>query len=245
MIEDKDYPDFIRSTALENAGFDPGAAAAQTLAQFTRILLEENEKYNLTAIKDPLKIALLHIADSLTATAYIPEGASVCDVGAGGGFPSLPLAVCRPDLRVTALDATAKKTQFLKAVAEKLGLANLFALNGRAEEIFAFGEDERESFDVVTARAVAPAGILSELCAPALKQGGRFIMMKGDKAEEKLEGSKERLSKLGLRLTEKKELQLRSYDEIITRNIIIFEKYTNTSTKYPRRYAQIKAKPLF
>ena len=215
------------------------------LAQFTCILLEENEKYNLTAIKDPEKIAILHIADSLTAAKYIPEGSCVCDVGAGGGFPSLPLAVCRPDLRVTALDATAKKTKFLRNAAEKLGISNLTAVNGRAEEIFASGEPARESFDVVIARAVAPAGILSELCAPALKRGGLFIMMKGDRAEEELSGSEKGLGKLGLSLKEKISLQLRSDDEIIGRKIIIFEKYSNTDKNFPRRYAQIKSKPLF
>ena len=245
MIEEKNYSEYIRSTVLSNAGFDPGEAAAQKLAEFTGILIEENEKYNLTAIKDREKIAILHIADSLTAAKYIPEGSCVCDVGAGGGFPSLPLAVCRPDLRVTALDATAKKTKFLRNAAEKLGISNLTAVNGRAEEIFACGEPARESFDVVTARAVAPAGILSELCAPALKRGGLFIMMKGDRSEEELSGSEKGLGKLGLSLKEQIPLQLRSDDEIIRRNIIIFEKYSNTDNNFPRRYAQIKSKPLF
>ena len=245
MIEEKNYSEYIRSTVLSNAGFDPGEAAAQKLAEFTGILIEENEKYNLTAIKDPEKIALLHVADSLTAAKYIPEGSCVCDVGAGGGFPSLPLAVCRPDLRVTALDATAKKTQFLKNTAEKLGISNLTAINGRAEEIFACGEHARETFDVVTARAVAPAGILSELCAPALKRGGLFIMMKGDKAEEELADSASGLKRLGLSLKVKITLQLCSAEELINRYIIIFEKYSNTDKAYPRRYAQIKSKPLF
>ena len=215
--------------------------------QFACILREENAKYNLTSILSDEGIALLHFADSLLAADLAPEGASLLDIGAGPGFPSLPIAIVRPDVKVTALDATKKKTDFIKATAEKLGLTNVSVINDRAES------DEmkkhREGFDIVTARAVAGLGVISELALPYAKVGGRFAALKGENADEELKGAAAGAKKLCARIIsdQKKLLIHKSANGASsnTRRIIIFEKLSPTPPTYPRAYAKIKRSPLF
>lgn len=209
----------------------------------TDILRRENEKYNLTAVRDYRGIALLHIADSLALAGLIPEGANVLDVGAGAGFPSLPVAVVRPDLKITALDATAKKVNYINSTAGTLGLTNITAVCGRAEDKCA--GDFRGKFDFVTARAVSALGILCELCVPSLKIGGTFAAMKGDRAFEELEGWEKAGKKLGFTYKEPISSDLHYGDDHNARTILIFEKTSETPAQYPRQYAQIKGKPLF
>jgi len=206
------------------------------------IMLEENEKYNLTAITAPDKIALLHFADSVTLAGHLKEGASIVDVGCGAGFPTLPLAIVRPDLRITAIDSTAKRVNYVNETAAKLGLTNVTAIAVRAED---FGKaDGREKFDYATARAVAALPILLELCLPLVKVGGELLAMKGKNAEYELSASKKAISLLGGKLKGVEEIKLVGDGDGALHPIIKVSKISKTPISYPRAYAQISKKPL-
>jgi 16S rRNA (guanine527-N7)-methyltransferase len=144
-------------------------------------MLEENEKYNLTAITEPDKIILNHYADCATLATRLKKGAKIADIGCGAGFPTLPLAILRPDLTITAIDSTAKRINYVAESARLLGLDNVTAIAMRAEEGGASPE-HREKYDYVTARAVAEMRVLSELCLPYVKVGGQMVGMKGKNA---------------------------------------------------------------
>lgn len=210
---------------------------------YALLLRQENEKYNLTAITDAIGIAYLHFADSLMLTRHIEKDQKILDVGSGAGFPALPLAIVRPDLSVTALDSTAKRMDFINAVAKELGLSNIRAVTARAEE-FSAGPG-RGTFDVVTARAVAPLGILSELCIPAVRVGGSFIAMKSGKAEQEIAVCAKPLASLGAEIKVIDRYQLITPTEQPERVQVIVRKFGPTPHKYPRMYSQIKKKPLF
>ena len=193
------------ATMIINSQPWPAAALANRLDEFAgdprfprlcRLLLEANEKVNLTAVRDPLGVCVLHFADCLTLLPFIPEGARVVDVGCGGGFPSLPLAIARPDITVTALDSTEKKLRFVADAARELGLDNISTLYARAEDA---GRDPalRESFDCAVSRAVAPLDVLAELCLPLVRTGGRLAAMKSRSADGELTAARPVISKLG------------------------------------------------
>ncbi len=228
------------------------AAAANNLDEYAcdprfprlcELLLEANEKVNLTAVRDPAGVAVLHFADSLTALPFIPEGARTVDVGCGGGFPSLPLAIARPDITVVALDSTEKKLRFVADAARELGLDNLTTLYARAEEA---GRDPlyRETFDCAVARAVAPLDILAEFCLPLVRAGGRFVAMKSRSADAELTLARPVIEKLGGGVPEVRRLTLlspdagREYD--LSRVILVSGKRGTTPPEYPRHYSQIK-----
>lgn len=212
-------------------------------ADLTERLLSANEQHNLTAIKDERGVIVRHYIDCLTAVDGIPRGASVLDVGSGGGMPSFPFAVCRPDLKITALDATAKKTAFIAETAAALSLANLVALTGRAEEL---GREPayRERYDAVCARAVARLNVLLEWCAPFLKTGGLLIALKGKNAEEELAEAGHAVAELGLTLVSADPITVYEGDEAFSRVNLVFRKIAPISPKYPRSNAQIQKKPL-
>ena len=199
-------------------------------------LLRVNESMNLTAITDERGVIVRHFIDSLTVADLIPEGASVIDVGCGGGFPTLPLAIVRPDLTVTALDSTAKKLTFVASVAEKLSL-NVTTLPKRAEEI----PECREQFDVCVSRAVARMNLLTELCLPQVKIGGKFIAMKAQSGEEELREALGGIEKLGGKVADTAAFTLKDAGE---RYLITVEKIAPTPTAYPRPWGKIKKKPL-
>ena len=215
---------------------------AEAFYTLYRFLLEENEKYNLTAVTDEDGVILLHFADSLMGASLIPKGATVMDVGCGAGFPSLPLALCRPDIKVTATDATAKKTVFVAAAAEKLGLQNLTTIAGRAEVI---GRGEhRDRYDLVTARAVAALPMLLELCAPLVRPGGRLLALKGRTAMDELATSRHAAGELKCKVIFTKEYEIGEGDAAQGRGILLFEKTAPTPEAYPRPFARIKSRPL-
>ena len=211
------------------------------------IMLEQNKVMNLSAIRDERGVICRHFADSLTAAKHIKEGATVLDVGSGGGMPTLPLAIARPDLTITALDATAKKTAYIKGAAEKLSLSNVNILTGRAEELGAKA-DYREKFDIVTARAVASLRILLEWCIPFLKTGGTFIAMKGKNGDEELKEAQTAAKELSLTLLQDdcfNLYDLSSKDEAdAVRHIFVFKKNLPTKKIYPRKNSQIQKNPL-
>ncbi len=220
--------------------------SVEKVEQFYKLtvrMLTENEKYNLTAITDLDKIILNHYADCVMLSSRLKKGATVIDVGCGAGFPSLPLAMVRPDLKITAVDSTAKRVNYVKETAEMLGLTNLTAIVMRAED---GGKDPvyREKYDYATARAVAEMRVLSELTLPFVKVGGQFVAMKGKNAEFELSSAKKAIATLGGRNTVCESITLKGDGEILTHPLIIIDKKERTPATYPRVFAQISKKPL-
>ncbi len=210
----------------------------------TERMLEVNSYMNLTAITEPRAVILRHYVDSLTVAEYLPQGARVVDIGCGAGFPTLPLAIARPDLRILALDSTAKRIDYVAQTANMLGLTNVEAISSRAEDAAAVGSSLRESFDCAISRAVANLPVLCELCLPFVAVGGRFVAMKAAQADREVELARGGLTKLGGRLRAVVPLELIGDEGKEERNLILTDKIEKTPKIYPRNYAQIKKKPL-
>ena len=205
-------------------------------------MAEVNEYMNLTAIKEPRAVIALHYADSLTIEPLLPQNAKVADIGCGAGFPSLPLAICRPDLQILSLDSTAKRIRYVEETAALLGCNNLKAVAMRAEE---GGKGlYREKFDVCTARAVAALPVLAELCLPFVRVGGRFLAMKAKRGEEEWESAARAVSRLGGKLIARHEITVKNGDELDERIIFEIEKCKPTPKEFPRAYAKIAKSPL-
>ncbi len=208
---------------------------------YAKMLIEYNEKVNLTAITEPDDIVIKHFADSLAVKKYSPcelKG-SLADVGTGAGFPGMPLLITSPELNVTFFDAVNKKLDFIRYVISELGL-NASVIHSRAEDAGKMPE-YREKFDFATARAVAQLRILSEFCLPLVKVGGYFISMKGSISEEEKTFGISAFGKVGAELYDDIFYSIQNGDE---RNIIIAKKISHISPKYPRNMGQISKKPL-
>lgn len=209
--------------------------STDALLCYKDLVIEENKKFNLTAITDEKEFCIKHLADSLLGISEIPSGAKLCDIGTGAGFPSMPIAIARKDVKVTALDSTAKKMNFISKSAQLLGVDNIMTIVGRAEEQKAlFG-----TFDVVTARAVASLSVLLELSIPLLKVGGLFIAYKTDESELLLAGNA--LKTLKAEHIRTKSAALMGGDK---RALLVFKKTGETPAQYPRLFGAIKKKPL-
>lgn len=221
----------------------PNDVQMQQFYRFTEHLLEVNAHTNLTAIREPVGIVDKHYIDSLLAADLIPEGARVLDLGCGPGFPSIPLAIMRPDLQITALDSTSKKIDFVQKSAEILQLSNLNAVSGRAED--AALRKKLDKYDIVTSRAVARLNILCELCLPYLKIGGSLVALKGAKLEEELTEATNAIKILGGKTTkiEQKSL-LTSENQAESRGAVVIQLQKEPTAQYPRAYAAILKKPL-
>ncbi len=230
---------------FEANGLAKYTACGETLFALTERMLAVNEHLNLTAITEPEAVILRHYADSLVLADLIPEGATVADIGSGAGFPALPLAIARPDLRITAIDGTGKRVRYMQETAELLGLSSFTALTLRAE---AGAKDPamRGKFTVATARAVAALPILSELCLPYVKVGGLFLAMKSREAEAELVTASRAIRTLGGGDVSLEERTLTSPNEPepLCRVVISVRKLTPTPAQYPRDFAQMKKKPL-
>ena len=243
MINKSDFCQKAASVLTKNAlGEFVSQDILDKLYALTERMLTVNEYMNLTAITDIDEIILKHYADSLVVTKYIPSDASVIDVGCGAGFPSLPLAIARPDVKITALDSTAKRINYINETAEVLGVTNITAVAARAEEA-ANMPLYREKFDVSCARAVARLNVLSELCIPFVKVGGSFVAMKANAAEE-LSESQTAFAKLGGEFVSADTFELLSDISAEPRCIISVKKVAQTPKNYPRNNSQIKKKPL-
>ncbi len=216
---------------------------AELFFKLTERMLEENEKYNLTAITDPEKIILNHYADCAALAARVPKGARVADIGCGAGFPTLPLAILREDVEIVAIDSTAKRVGYVAATAELLGLKNIVAVAMRAED-GALKPEYRERFDVVTARAVAEMRVLTELCLGYVRVGGSFMAMKGKNAEFELTAAKRAIAVMGGRGAKVESITLTGFGEELSHPLITVAKKERTPAGYPRPYAKISKKPL-
>ena len=228
---------------LEEKGI---SLSSQQLSQFDtyyKLLVEWNEKMNLTAITDEEEVYLKHFYDSITASFYLDlnKELSLCDVGAGAGFPSIPLKICFPNLKVTIVDSLNKRITFLQNLAKELDLKNVHFVHDRAET-FGKNADYREKFDLVTARAVARLSVLSELCLPLVKEGGTFVPMKAAAASEELEKGKKALQILGGKLEKVHSFSLPLEES--ERNILIINKIKSTPKKYPRKPGTPNKQPL-
>jgi len=211
--------------------------------RLTEIMLDENEKYNLTAITAPDKIILNHYADCATMARALKTGATVIDVGCGAGFPTLPLAIVRPDLKILAVDSTAKRVRYVEMAASELGLSCVKCAVMRAEEGGRMAE-YREKFDYATARAVAGMRVLCELCLPFVKLGGEMVAMKGRSAEEELTEAKAGILLLGGGEARIEEIVLTGGEEELRHPLISIKKKKHTPERFPRQYSQISKKPL-
>ncbi len=227
------------------------------LARLVDRTVETASKMNITARKSPAEVVFYHVADSLSLVDDVRDARRVCDVGTGGGFPGLVLAVLCPETEFVLMDATQKKVVAIQETAEALGMKNVIGLCARAEE--AGRGDCREAFDLVTSRALAALPMLSELCLPMVKRGGRFLAMKGPRAAEEIASaasilkrmgveqpvlrterlSEERFSDLGVTPSEEELSALHSFCEM-ERVTLLFEKKKPTPSTYPRPFAQIK-----
>ena len=208
---------------------------------YYHLLTEWNEKINLTAITEERDVVIKHFLDSLSGASVfeIKPGMQVLDVGTGGGFPGMALAIAFPEADFTLMDATGKKVNFLNLVTEELQLSNVKAVQGRAEEL-AHDPSFREKFDVVTSRAVAALPVLLEYTAGFVKKGGLIAAYKGPSLEEEMKQSENALKILGLKTIDRREISMEDYSHTIA----IFEKTKPLPERYPRPHAQIKKKNL-
>ena len=212
---------------------------------YFKFLIEVNEHVNLTRITEENEVYLKHFYDSVTPLFVFgdvfKDGATLCDVGAGAGFPSIPLKILKPSLKVTIVDSLAKRLTFLKDLIAKLDLDNVELVHGRAEDV---GQNRlyREKFDIVTARAVAKMSVLSEYCLPLVKKDGYFVALKGPKAEDELDEGQKALAVLGGKLIKDEELTLPGTTE--ERTLVLVKKVKETPKKYPRQAGTPRRKPI-
>lgn len=244
-------PEFL--AALDELGVELEPGDGERLGRYLGLLLETNRAFNLTAITDPGQAWMRLIFDALTLVpllAELPARACVLDVGSGGGLPGVPLAIVMPQLDFTLLEATGKKAEFLRTVAERLHLTNLTVVNDRAERAAhdRGPKDEwagrslagpvglRGSFDAVTARALGPLATAVELTVPFAKVGGLVLLVKGQRAEEELAAAQEALHLL--------HAAHAATVETPTGRIVVLEKFHHTPKVYPRRDGEPKRAPL-
>lgn len=227
---------------LKEHGIELSTEQIGQFKTYFEMLVEWNQKINLTAVTEMKEVYLKHFYDSITPLLYadIEEGASLCDVGAGAGFPSIPMKIVRPDLKVTIVDSLNKRITFLNELTTVLGLDKIHLVHDRAETFGQYGQ--RHMFDVVTARAVAQLNVLAELCLPLVRTGGQFIVMKGKKAMEEIEEAEFALDLLGGDI--KKINSLTLPEEESERYIIVIDKVRKTPKKYPRKPGTPNKSPL-
>ena len=207
---------------------------------FGALLREYNQRYNLTRITSEEETKYKHFYDSLAGEYFFPAGARVCEVGSGGGFPSIPLKIVRDDLSFTLVESTGKKCEFLKVAVRELGLKNVEVVHARAEEL-AREKNYREAFDLCCARAVARLNTLCEYCMPFVKKGGLFLAYKGDAAEE-IEQAASAVKILGGKGIESVSYELeKGYG---ARTLVAVEKERATPFLYPRGNGKERTKPL-
>ena len=217
---------------------------ADRLYRLTCHMLEVNKYMNLTAIREEKAVILKHYADSLAVSNYIPKDSKIIDIGCGAGFPTLPLAIFRPDLTICAVDSTEKRIKYVQETADMLSLKNVKAIAERAEKL-ANRPDFREQFDFATARAVAALPMLSELCLPFVKTDGQFIAMKSQRATDEAHEAQTAIKKCGGDISNIIELQLSDgVCEPEARTLVIVNKINRTPKEFPREFAKIKKNPL-
>lgn len=229
--------------ALKEQGIELSEKQIQQFRRYFEILVEWNEKMNLTAITDEPSVYLKHFYDSISASFHFDftKVTTVCDVGAGAGFPSLPIKICYPHLHITIVDSLNKRIQFLNHLSDEIGLDYVEFVHARAEE---FGQNPqyREKFELVTARAVARLSVLSELCLPLVKEGGQFLALKAASGDDELKDAKKAITVLGGKLVHHVAFELPIEES--ERTIYVFDKVKATPKKYPRKPGTPNKSPI-
>ena len=228
---------------LAALGLTPPPDAAPKLAEYGRLLLEQNQVMNLTAITDPDQVVDLHFLDcaALLTIGEDFHGKTLIDVGTGAGFPGLPLKILEPSLSVTLLDSLGKRVNWLASVCEALSLDKVSCLHARAEEQ-ALEAGFRDGFDLAVSRAVASLELLSELCLPYVKVGGKFLAMKSVDSGAETEGAARAIAKLGGRLLPRVDYTIPGTE--IVHRVVVVEKVSPTPKGFPRRWAKMQKAPL-
>lgn len=227
---------------LSTHGIELSDKQQQQFQTYYQMLVEWNEKMNLTSITEEHEVYLKHFYDSIATSFYtdLTKELTICDVGAGAGFPSIPLKIIFPNLKVTIVDSLNKRIHFLNQLAEALELDNVSFVHDRAET---YGKgDYRASYNIVTARAVARLSVLSELCLPLVKKGGHFIALKSSKGEEELEEARFGIGVLGGKVLDTISYELP--EDAGERQMIIIDKRSQTPKKYPRKPGTPNKSPL-
>lgn len=229
--------------ALKDKGIHLSDFQLKQFDIYFHTLVEWNNKMNLTAITEEDEVYLKHFYDSISASFYFDfsDEITLCDIGAGAGFPSIPIKICFPSIKLTIVDSLQKRITFLNHLAKELQLENVSFIHDRAET-FAKRTGMRESFDVVTARAVARMSVLTELCLPLVRQNGHFVALKGAAGQEELEKANYAIKTLGGEVKSINHFTLPGEDS--ERNIVIVEKKRKTPTKYPRKPGTPGKEPL-
>lgn len=240
-------PEEFRQALLDH-GIALTTTQMEQFARYYQLLVQTNKHLNLTAITAVDEVYLKHFYDSLTGALAFPQLQSqalhLCDIGAGAGFPSLPLKIAFPQLEVTIVDSLNKRINFLRDLCDELGLTGVHLVHDRAETFAAKKSAYREQFDLVTARAVARLVVLSELCLPAAKVGGHFLAYKASAVNEELKLAQGAIQKLGGQVAGVTNLTLPTKPEAEERNLVVIDKVQKSPTKYPRRPGVPAKKPL-
>ncbi|MCR8969837.1 16S rRNA (guanine(527)-N(7))-methyltransferase RsmG [Facklamia sp. 7083-14-GEN3] len=231
---------------LQDQGLSISPDQLQQFSTYYQWLIEWNQKVNLTAITDKEEVYLKHFYDSLMPLWNLPlenYQLKMCDVGAGAGFPSLPIKIIHPEIDLTIIDSLNKRIQFLKDLSANLKLERVEFLHGRAEDV---GQDPnyRGQFDLVTARAVAPLNVLAEYCLPLLKKGGKFIVLKGNHKQTNIElkEAEKAIKVLGAKIEE--VVQTNLPEDEGERTFLLVEKTLDTPNKYPRKAGKPSKQPI-
>ncbi|HHW45642.1 MAG TPA: 16S rRNA (guanine(527)-N(7))-methyltransferase RsmG [Clostridiales bacterium] len=241
LPNEQSFPVEFIADNCRDFGLELDGQAKQRLCLYSRLLIEWNQKINLTAITEPAEIAEKHFLDSLMLLKFIniPQNARLIDVGTGAGFPGMVLKIARPDIKLTLVDSLNKRVTFLKELSAHLGLETEI-IHARAEELGS-GPLYRDSFDIATARAVAQLNVLCEYCLPFVKPGGSFLALKGPDPQEEVDGARNAIKILSGGLS-----AIHSYVLPASggRTIVDIKKISQTPPKYPRVSAKILKKPL-
>lgn len=208
---------------------------------YKKLVVDWNEKINLTAITDDIEFVVKHFVDSLTINKYIEANKTIIDIGTGAGFPGIPLKILNPSNKVVLFDSLNKRLKVLEDIIDKIGLNNVETLHGRAEETFK-NKNYREKYDIATSRAVAALNVLAELMLPAVKVGGICICMKGNNADIEIEEAQKAIRELGGEIIKVEKLVLPELN--LERNIVIIKKVKQTPNKYPRKPGTPQKEPI-
>ena len=239
-MEEKEF----KGSLIENSkkiGVILDDEAVEKLYKYKNLVVEWNEKINLTAITEDKEFIIKHLVDSLTVSKYIEENKTVIDVGTGAGFPGIPLKIVHKNNEMILFDSLNKRLKVLEDIIKKINIMKVSTLHGRAEEIFK-NKLYREKYDIAVSRAVASLNVLVELMLPAVKIGGICICLKGNNAELEIKDAKKAIKELGGEIINVEKILLPELN--LERNIIIVKKVKNTPNKYPRKPGTPQKEPI-
>ena len=233
----------LMSKSSEEVGLQLSKEQYEKFIDYMKLLQEWNEKINLTAITEDEEIIKKHFIDSIKAfkRKEFKNAANLIDVGTGAGFPGLPIAIMKDDIKITLLDSLNKRVNFLNNVVTKLGLSNVETIHSRAED-GARNNQLREKFDIATSRAVANMSVLSELCLPYVRVGGNFIALKGPSVDQEIKDSLNAIRVLGGELIDICEINIEETE--LRHNLVVVKKIKECPKAYPRKAGLITKNPL-